>query len=140
MIGAKAFADLENDRGMFVLLFENGKGVRVPASSYYTKSNRRRLTGAYSASSPCVGVFYEPEGASIDIVLSTSQGKGMMISSSLIPQKTTRTSSGVTLMTLKKGVTVTYTALASLLPKEVTAKLPSSGATLSAPIPGSVNE
>ncbi len=135
MITGKSFADLENDKGMFVFIFENGKGVRIPASAYFTKSNRRRLTGAYSAASPCVGVFYEPEGTSVDIVLATSQGKGMMISSSLITQKTTRTSSGVTLMTLKKGVTVTYTASASLVPKEVTSKLrktklPSSGATL----------
>ena len=41
--------------------FENGKGVRVPASAYETKSNRRKLTGAYSGRVPIVAVFYEDE-------------------------------------------------------------------------------
>ena len=42
-----------------VFIFENGRGVRVPVSVYQTKSNRRKLTGAYSTASPIVAAFYE---------------------------------------------------------------------------------
>ena len=33
-----------------ILLFANGKGVRVSISAYQTKTNRRKLTAAYSDS------------------------------------------------------------------------------------------
>lgn len=89
----------------FVFIFENGKGVRVPASAYETKTNRRRLTGAYSDASPIVSVFYEDEP--FDLLLISAQKKGILINTSLIPEKTTRTAAGVQLFTLKKGSTVT---------------------------------
>ena len=43
----------------FIFVFENGKAVRIPSNAYETKGNRRKLTGAYSAVSPLVAVFYE---------------------------------------------------------------------------------
>ena len=30
-----------------MLVFENGKAARIPMAAYETKTNRRRLTGAY---------------------------------------------------------------------------------------------
>ena len=47
------------DNEYFVFIFENGKGVRIPASTYETKGNRRKLINAYSTASPLCGVFYE---------------------------------------------------------------------------------
>lgn len=85
--------------GNFVFLFENGKGVRVPVSAYETKSNRKKLTGAYSTTSPIVAVFYEDK--SFDVLIVADTGKAILIESSLIPIKTTRSSQGVTLFTLK---------------------------------------
>ncbi len=89
----------------FVFLFANGKGVRVPAGSYETKTNRRKLTGAFSAASPAVGIFFESKP--IDLFLENSVGRGILISSSLIPEKATRSAAGVTLFSMKKGITVT---------------------------------
>lgn len=85
----------------FIFIFENGKGVRVPASSYQTKGNRRKLIGAYSDVSPLVGVFYETDA--IDLLLISTDNKAIVIKSSLIPIKTTRSAAGVNLFTLKKG-------------------------------------
>lgn len=85
--------------GNFVFLFENGKGVRVPVSAYETKSNRKKLTGAYSTTSPVVAVFYEDK--SFDVLIVANTGKAILIETSLIPTKTTRSSQGVTLFTLK---------------------------------------
>jgi len=91
--------DFDKDSHM-IFIFENEKGVRVPLSSYETKSNRRRLTGAYSAASPIVSAIYEKEPT--EVLLVSDVGKGILIKSSLIPEKTTRTASGVILFNLKK--------------------------------------
>ena len=87
----------------FVYIFENGKGVRVPVSTYETKSNRRKIVNAYSPASPIAAVFYEIEKAPYDIMLINSADKAIAVKTSLIPVKSTRTSGGVSIMTLKKG-------------------------------------
>ncbi len=88
----------------FVFIFENGKGVRISAANYEITGNRRKITSAFSKSSPIVAAFYEK--APMDIMLVSSENRAIVIKSSLIPQMSTRTSGGVTLMTLKKGQTL----------------------------------
>ena len=90
----------------YVFLFANGKGVRVPVTAYVTKGTRRKLTGAYSDASPLVGIFCETDKHPVDILMISSGDRAILIKSSLIPAKTTRTSGGVQLMTLKKGQTL----------------------------------
>ncbi len=87
----------------FVFIFQNGKGVRVPVSNYETKGNRRKLVNAYSDASPICGVFYEQEKHPFDIMLISDTDRAIILKTSLIPVKATRTSAGVTLMTMKKG-------------------------------------
>ena len=93
----------------FVFLFANGKGVRISAANYEALAGRRRLTSAYSKTSPIVAAFYEK--APMDILLVSSDNRAIVIKSSLIPQMATRTSGGVTLMTLKPGQTVVHASL-----------------------------
>ncbi|MBQ9805215.1 MAG: topoisomerase IV [Clostridia bacterium] len=88
----------------FVFIFANGKGVRVSAASYETTGNRRKLTSAYSKTSPIVAAFYEK--APMEILLVSSDNRAIVIKSSLIPLMATRTSGGSTLMSLKKGQTL----------------------------------
>lgn len=95
-----AFKEIKESENV-IFIFENGKGVRVPLNAYLTKGNRRRLTGAYSSTSPIVGVIYEDEPK--DLLLHSDDGRAILIRSTLIPKKTTRTAAGVQLMTLKKG-------------------------------------
>ncbi len=87
-----------------VLIFANGKGVRVSVANYETTGNRRRLTSAFSKTSPVVAAFYEK--APMEIMITSSDNRAILIKSSLIPIMATRTSGGVTLMVLKKGQTV----------------------------------
>ena len=84
-----------------IFIFENGKGVKIPLSAYETKGNRKKLTGAFSTASPIAAVFYESEIT--DILMISDDNKALQISTSLIPVKSTRTSQGVTLFTLKKN-------------------------------------
>ncbi len=86
-------------RGNFVFVFENGKGVRVPADAYETKSKRRKLTGAFSTVSPIVAIFYEDKP--FDLLLLSDANRAILIDSKLIPCKATRGSQGVTLFSLK---------------------------------------
>ncbi|MBQ5808171.1 MAG: topoisomerase IV [Clostridia bacterium] len=116
----------------FIFIFENGKGVRIPLSAYETKSTRRRLTGAYSAASPIVAAIFED--TTKDILIEATDGKAILVSSKLIPEKATRSAGGVQVMTLKKGQTVSSALIAA--DKSAAAggvrkiKIPASGAAL----------
>ena len=88
----------------FVFIFANGKGVRVSASNYEITGNRRKITSAFSKASPVVAAFYEK--APMDIMLTSSDNRAIVIKSTLIPLMSTRTSGGSTLMSLKKGQTL----------------------------------
>ncbi len=89
----------------FVFIFANGKGVRISAANYEITGNRRKLTSIYSGSAPIVAAFYEGKEP-FEILLRSSDNRGIVIKSSLIPQMATKTSGGVTLMSLKKGATL----------------------------------
>ncbi len=87
----------------FVFVFENGKGVRIPVTTYETKSPRRKLVGVYSDASPIAAVFHEVEKEPFEFIMVNDGDRAIILRSSIVPIKTTRSSGGVTLMTLKKG-------------------------------------
>ncbi len=85
-----------------VFLFENGKGVRVTMDNY--SAERKKLTSAFSKSSPVVAAFYEEE-TPFDILMVDNLHRAILLSSALIPEMATKTAGGVTLFTMKKGKT-----------------------------------
>jgi len=87
----------------YVFIFENGKGVRIPEKAYETSSVRRKLKGIFSAASPIVAVFSEQEKNPFEIMLVSSEDRAIIIKTSLIPLKSTKTSIGVQLMNVKKN-------------------------------------
>ena len=116
-----------------VLIFENGKGVRISVANYEITGNRRKITSAYSKNSPVVAAFYEK--SPMEIMLTSSDGRAILIKSSLIPVMATRTSGGVTLMSMKKGVKiVSATADPSKIPEDAKGlkkiKIPTTGVLL----------
>ncbi len=117
----------------FIFLFENGKGVRISAASYEITGNRRKLTSVFSKSSPVVAAFYEK--APMDLMLTTSDNRAIVIKSSLIPIKSTRTSSGVQVISLKAGQKlVAATADPEKIPDDLKGlkkiKIPAAGVSL----------
>ncbi len=84
-----------------VYLFENGKGLRVAVDQY--AADRKKLTSAFSKSSPIVAAFYEEEP--FDILMVDSAHRAILLSTSLIPEMATKTAGGITLFTMKKGKT-----------------------------------
>ncbi len=102
VINCKMIYDIVPTHHM-IYVFENGKGVRVPMSVYEAKSRRKKITGAFSTASKPVGAIYEGDKP-IQVFIRSDANKAMLIKSSLIPEKTTRTAAGVQLLQLpKKG-------------------------------------
>ena len=87
-------------KGFVLFFFENGKAAKVPMSAYETKTNRRKLTGAYSDKSPLVSVL--AFSADEQIVLYSSDDRAMIISTALLLPKTTRNTQGVAVLGLNK--------------------------------------
>ena len=90
----------------YVFIFENGKGVKIPEKAYETSSVRRKLKGVFSTASPIVAVMSENEKKPFEIMMISNDKRAIVFKSSLIPVKSTKTSVGVQLMTLKKNQTV----------------------------------
>ena len=87
-------------QGFVLFFFQNGKTAKVPLSSYETKTNRRRLTGAYSDKSPLVCAVALQEDR--EMVLYSSDSRACVISTAQLSPKTTRNTIGVAVMSLKK--------------------------------------
>ncbi len=90
--------------GSVLFVFENGKAAKVELSAYRTKSNRRKLTGAYSDKSPLKAVFLLRED--IRLALYSTEGRALIFSTAQLAPKTTRSTQGVAVMTLKRKAVV----------------------------------
>ena len=90
--------------GQVLFVFENGKVARVPLEGYATKTNRRKLTGAYSDKSPLVKIL--PLTEERDLMLRSTDSRTVVIQTALLAPKTTRSTQGVNVIALKKGKSV----------------------------------
>ena len=88
-------------KGILLFAFENGKLAKVPLEAYQTKTNRKKLTGAYSDKSPLAGMVFFTDDK--EFLLKASSGRMLLIHSGAINLKTTRSTQGVAVMKLKKG-------------------------------------
>ena len=86
--------------GYMIFFFENGKAAKVELSAYKTTSNRRRLTGAYSDKSPLKALLHLKEDR--EIAVYSTEPRVLIVNTALLGVKTTRTTQGVALLTLKK--------------------------------------
>ena len=87
-------------QGMLLFFFENGKAAKVPMNAYETKTNRRKLTGAYSDKSPVVKILALREDQQMAVY--STDGRAAIFSTAQLLPKTTRNTQGVAVMTLKK--------------------------------------
>ena len=98
-------------KGFVLFFFENGKAAKVPLSAYETKTNRRKLTGAYSDKSPVKSIMsFE---ADEQLAVSASDGRCLIFSTAQLLPKTTRNTQGVAVMSLKKKALVSQVTVLS---------------------------
>lgn len=88
-------------KGFLLFAFENGKIAKVPLNAYETKSNRKKLTGAYSDKSPISAIVYAEQEQ--EFLLTATSGRMLLLHSASVNMKTTRNTQGVAIMKLKKG-------------------------------------
>ncbi|MCL2588646.1 MAG: DNA topoisomerase (ATP-hydrolyzing) subunit A [Oscillospiraceae bacterium] len=88
-------------QGNLLFFFQNGKVARVETKAYETKTNRKKLTGAYSDASPVQTIL--PLREDIDLVAYSTEGRAILFNTSLLNPKSSRSTQGVGLMTLKKA-------------------------------------
>ncbi len=98
---AVAMAVTSDYSGFLVFAFEDGKLAKVPLSAYETKTNRKKLTGAYGNKSPLVGMLQINEDC--DVVLTSSAGRMLLLHTGELALKSTRSTQGVAVMKLKRG-------------------------------------
>ena len=89
-----------DSKGFVLFFFENGKVAKVPLSAYETKTNRKKLTGAFSDKSRVVKILSLESDA--QIALYSTDGRAMIFSTADLLPKTTRNTIGVAVMSLKK--------------------------------------
>ena len=87
-------------KGFILFFFENGKVAKVPLSAYETKTNRKKLTGAYSDKSPLVKAV--AMDADEQMVVYSTDSRAAIFSTAQLMPKTTRNTQGVAVLTLKK--------------------------------------
>ncbi len=120
-------------KGFVLFFFENGKVAKVPLAAYETKTNRKKLTGAYCDKSPLKTAI----GLSTDVQMAvyTTDGRCVIFSTAQLLPKTTRNTQGVSVVSLKKkallsdAVPVEHSGIANQS-RYRTRTLPSAGAIL----------
>ena len=119
--------------GNVVFVYENGKVAKVELSAYQTKSNRRKLTGAYCDKSPLKAVLLLKEET--QLVLYSTEGRALIFSTAQLASKTTRSTQGVAVMTLKRkalldrAVTLEHSGIVNAA-RYRTRTIPAAGAVL----------
>jgi len=120
-------------KGFVLFFFENGKVAKVPMSAYETKTNRKKLIGAYSDKSPVQTII----GMASDdqVAVYSSDGRAAIFSTAQLLPKTTKNTQGVAVLTLKKKATLERAAVLSQsgivnASRYRTKTIPSAGAVL----------
>ena len=85
--------------GDLLFFFANGKVARVALSAYQTQTRRKRLTGAYSDKSPLAAAVHLREDT--EMAVTSTEGRCVVFHTAALNPKTTRSTQGVNVMTLK---------------------------------------
>lgn len=85
--------------GYVMFAFENGKVAKIPLSSYKTKNNRNKVTNAYNKDSKIISIHYIEKDA--DFIAVSSINKALVVNTSQINHKASKTTQGVQLMKSK---------------------------------------
>ncbi|HJH62686.1 MAG TPA: DNA topoisomerase (ATP-hydrolyzing) subunit A [Firmicutes bacterium] len=88
-------------RAHLLLFYANGKAARVELSAYQTQTRRRKLTGALSDKAPLASAMVLRED--MEVAVCSTQGRCVVFHTASLTPKTTRSTQGVNVITLKPG-------------------------------------
>ncbi len=90
--------------GYLIFVFDNGKAAKIPLNAYETKTNRKKLSNAYTNKAKLVKMFVISEN--IDILVVTDNCRALVFNTAMILPKSTRDTIGVQVINLKAKATV----------------------------------
>ena len=82
-----------------LFFFENGKAARVELGAYQTQTRRKKLATAYSDKSPLVSALVLSEDT--EMAVCSTEGRCVVFHTASLTPKSTRSTQGVNIMTLK---------------------------------------
>lgn len=85
--------------GQLLFVYENGKAAKISVNSYETKTNRKKLSKAFSDKSKLVAALELSNEC--DVFIRSDGGRAVLVNTELISQKSTRDTQGVQVMNLK---------------------------------------
>lgn len=88
-------------KGYMVFFFENGKAAKVELSAYETKTNRRKLVGAYSDKSALIVCAFIM--GDCEFLLTSFRGRLLLLHTGALKSKSMRSAQGVAVMTFRKN-------------------------------------
>ena len=89
-----------------LFFFENGKAARVELNAYQTQTRRKKLTGAYSDKSLLVSALVLSEDT--EMAVCSTEGRCVVFHTASLTPKSTRSTQGVNIMTLKPKYKVAW--------------------------------
>ena len=98
-------------KGFVLFFYENGKAAKVPLSAYETKTNRKKLTGAYCEKSPLKTAMALQTDEQVAVY--STDGRAVIFSTAQLLPKTTRSTQGVGVMAIKKKAAVSHAVRAA---------------------------
>ena len=116
-------------KGNMILVFANGKAAKFPLNAYETKQNRKKLINAFYTGEKLIMLQHVFDDVNIDMV--STAGKRLIINTSLINLKNSKTTMGVQVMRLTKGAELKQAKIVSDITgkseKYVSDRIPVSG-------------
>lgn len=88
-------------KGHILFAFENGRVAKIPLSSYETKTNRIKVINAYNTDSKLVSINYLDKD--MDFMAVSSINKVLVVNTSQINAKASKTSQGIQLLKSKNN-------------------------------------
>lgn len=100
--------------GYLLLVFADGRMVKIAVDSYVTKNKRKKLVNGIYGKAPLKALFFIPEEeGNGDMLALSSQNRMILLDTDLVPYKKTRSSQGIQALGLKGDNVLTQAWLVS---------------------------
>ena len=88
-----------------LFVFENGKVAKIAVNAYETKTNRKKLSKAFSDKAPLAAVIQIKNDC--DILMRSDGNRALIFNTEMVAQKAARDTQGVQVMNLKSKQKIT---------------------------------
>lgn len=88
-------------KGYMLYFFDNGRIAKVDMKAYHTKTNRKKLVGAYCDKHTLLKMMYVHEN--VECLMESTSGRKLLVHTGAVTTKTTKNTQGLIVMNQLKG-------------------------------------